>query len=63
MFFRMHYYNPSLITGIKDSSGVRVTFASQLRTYDAAGQGSGGYPSGIEKDGEHLWFIVVYNGL
>ena len=31
----MHYYNPSLTTGIKDSSGVRVTFATQLRTYDA----------------------------
>lgn len=32
---QMHYYNPSLTTGIKDSSGVRVTFATQLRTYDA----------------------------
>lgn len=33
---QMHYYNPSLTTGIKDSSGVRVTFATQLRTYDAS---------------------------
>eukprot|EP00434_Breviolum_minutum_P000339 symbB.v1.2.000284.t1/scaffold23.1/size449444/11 len=32
----MHYYNPSLETGIKDSSGVRVTFANALRTHDAA---------------------------
>eukprot|EP00438_Fugacium_kawagutii_P031193 Skav234753 [mRNA] locus=scaffold14:894654:903966:- [translate_table: standard] len=31
----MHYYNPSLDTGVQDSSGVRVTFASTLRTYDA----------------------------
>jgi len=34
----MHYYNPSLETGIKDSSGVRVTFANALRTHDAVAQ-------------------------
>ena len=34
----MHYYNPSLETGIKDSSGVRVTFADALRTHDAVAQ-------------------------
>jgi len=33
---QMHYYNPSLDTGIKDNSGVRVTFANALRTHDAA---------------------------
>ena len=33
----MHYYNPSLDTGVMDSSGVRVTFASSLRPHDAAG--------------------------
>jgi len=33
---QMHYYNPSLDTGVMDSSGVRVTFANTLRTHDAA---------------------------
>lgn len=32
----MHYYNPALDTGVRDSSGVRVTFAPSLRTFDAA---------------------------
>ncbi|CAE7220545.1 moxd1 [Symbiodinium sp. CCMP2592] len=33
---QMHYYNPSLHTGVRDSSGVRLTFAPALRTFDAA---------------------------
>lgn len=37
---RMHYYNPSLDTGVMDSSGVRVTFANTLRTHDAAARPS-----------------------
>lgn len=33
---QMHYYNPSLTTGIKDSSGVRVTFATRAPSASTA---------------------------
>jgi hypothetical protein len=33
---QMHYYNPSLDAGIKDSSGVMMIFSDSLRTHDAA---------------------------
>jgi hypothetical protein len=33
---QMHYYNPSLDAGIKDSSGVQLIFSDSLRTHDAA---------------------------
>ena len=32
---RMHYYNPSLHTGVTDSSGVRISLADSVRAYDA----------------------------
>ncbi|CAJ1329964.1 unnamed protein product [Effrenium voratum] len=32
---QMHYYNPSLHTGVTDSSGVRISLADSVRTYDA----------------------------
>lgn len=33
---QVHYYNPSLDVGIKDSSGVMMIFSDSLRTHDAA---------------------------
>eukprot|EP00567_Pseudictyota_dubia_P000268 CAMPEP_0197466362 /NCGR_PEP_ID=MMETSP1175-20131217/65009_1 /TAXON_ID=1003142 /ORGANISM="Triceratium dubium, Strain CCMP147" /LENGTH=732 /DNA_ID=CAMNT_0043002397 /DNA_START=129 /DNA_END=2327 /DNA_ORIENTATION=+ len=35
LVLQMHYYNPSLDEGVKDSSGVRVQFTPQLREHDA----------------------------
>ncbi|CAJ1458985.1 unnamed protein product [Effrenium voratum] len=32
---QMHYYNPSLHTGVTDSSGVRISLADSVRAYDA----------------------------
>lgn len=32
---QVHYYNPSLDSGVRDSSGVRMTLAPALRTHDA----------------------------
>ena len=32
---QVHYYNPTLDTGVRDSSGVRMTLSPALRTHDA----------------------------
>ncbi|CAK0875410.1 unnamed protein product [Prorocentrum cordatum] len=33
---QMHYHNPLLVAGVKDSSGVMMIFSDSLRTHDAA---------------------------
>ena len=47
---QVHYYNPSLVAKVSDSSGVRVTLAPSLRTHDAETFGVVGGASPMQRE-------------
>ncbi|CAJ1440824.1 unnamed protein product [Effrenium voratum] len=47
---QVHYYNPSLHEGVRDSSGVQLSLSPGLRTYDAETFGLMGGVSPVQRD-------------
>ena len=58
---QVHYYNPTEDTGVRDSSGVRMTLSPALRTHDAWQrfyQSGAAPPVILHKDGTTNYFDV-----